>query len=177
YFDFYNNSQLKDPTGVKSYIWTMPSDVVNGPTRYFYDANLKQVVFVADTARIPIWLKVTSDHGCVDSIMHYVRIEPDLTVFIPNVFRPLTGGTNGAVVGSNRTFKVAATGYQSIEIYVFNRWGQMVYKSNTTEGEGWDGKDMQTQQECQQDAYIYQINAVSFNNKKYTYSGSITLLR
>ena len=175
YFDFNNKSFLDN--GSMSYIWTMPSDVVNGPTRYFYDKDLKQVVFIADTALIPIWLTVSSDHRCVDSIRHFVKIESDLTVFIPNVFRPLTGGTNGAVVGLNRTFKVAATEYHSIEICVFNRLGQMVYKSNTTEGDGWDGKDRQTHQECEQDTYIYQINAVSYNNKKYTYSGSITLLR
>jgi hypothetical protein len=43
--------------------------------------------------------------------------------------------------------------------------------------EGWNGRDFNTGKDCQQDAYIYQINATSFNGKKYTYSGSVTLLR
>ena len=176
YFDFINGSSLADPSGTMNYIWTMPSDKVGNPDRNFYDKDLTKVVFVADTAKIPVWLKVVSDHGCIDSTMRYVRIEPDITVFIPNVFRPI-GGFADCPHGCNQTFKVAATGYQSIEIYVFNRWGQMVYKSNDANDNGWDGRDMQSKQDCQQDAYIYQINATSFNNKKYTYSGSVTLLR
>jgi hypothetical protein len=43
--------------------------------------------------------------------------------------------------------------------------------------EGWNGRDFNKGQDCQQDAYIYQVNATSFNGKKYTYSGSVTLLR
>jgi hypothetical protein len=79
-------------------------------------------------------------------------------------------------------FRVSATGFETIEIYVFNRWGQMVYKSFMTnvtfdDKEGWNGKDFNNGKDCQQDAYIYQVNATSFNGKKYTYSGSVTLLR
>jgi hypothetical protein len=58
----------------------------------------------------------------------------------------------------------------------------MVYKYNAVdetydEAEGWNGRDFNNGKDCQQDAYIYQINATSFSGKKYSYSGSVTLLR
>ncbi|MEI6596429.1 MAG: gliding motility-associated C-terminal domain-containing protein, partial [Bacteroidota bacterium] len=80
----------------------------------------------------------------------------------------------------NARFRPAASGYLTIEIYIFNRWGQQVYFSNNAE-EGWngnmDGKPDGEGIPCQQDVYIYQINATSFSGKAYKYSGSITLLR
>jgi hypothetical protein len=77
---------------------------------------------------------------------------------------------------------VAAAGFESIEIYVYNRWGKLVYESKDNKDtwpahKGWDGTDQKTGGECQQDAYVYQIFATSFSGKKYQYSGSVTLLR
>ena len=181
FFDFTNTSTtVKDDPATLTYTWTLPANPKGGPQRLFYDKNLARIPFAADTGWSTVKLIVVSIHGCTDSTEDYVKIEPDITVFIPNVFRPGDPNNGGSTVdcpnGCNRTFKVSATGYESIEIFVFNRWGQMVFKTNDP-NDGWNGKDFNTGKDCQQDAYIYQINAISFNSKKYTYSGSITLLR
>jgi gliding motility-associated-like protein len=73
-------------------------------------------------------------------------------------------------------FRVYAAGFKTIEVYVFNRWGQQVF-STFDPNIGWNGLVNNSGAECPQDVYIYQVNATSFNGKKYTYSGSITLLR
>ncbi|MCF8425627.1 MAG: gliding motility-associated C-terminal domain-containing protein, partial [Bacteroidia bacterium] len=183
---FYNESTIGDNSPL-SYIWTFPPLKPGNPDRKDYTTDPKQVTFLADTGLITVKLTAISEHGCYDSTFNYVRIEPDITVFIPNVFYPVNAdGSGGSNVdfpyGGNKTFKVSATGFETIEIFVFNRWGQMVYKTAMTsktwdQNEGWNGKDFNTGKDCQQDSYIYQVNATSFNGKKYTYSGSITLLR
>jgi gliding motility-associated-like protein len=76
----------------------------------------------------------------------------------------------------NKVFKVVASGQMSIEIFIYNRWGQLVYKSTDAE-EGWDGKMIRTNELCPQEVYVYQVNATSFSGKKFKYSGSVTLLR
>ncbi|MCF8428083.1 MAG: gliding motility-associated C-terminal domain-containing protein, partial [Bacteroidia bacterium] len=182
---FYNESTIGDNSPL-SYIWTFPPLKPGNPDRKDYTTDPKQVTFLADTGNICVKLTAISEHGCYDSTINCVKIEPDITVFVPNVFYPPTEGKGGSQVdfayGGNKTFKVSATGFETIEIFVFNRWGQMVYKTAMTsktwdQNEGWNGKEFNTGKDCQQDSYIYQVNATSFNGKKYTYSGSLTLLR
>jgi len=185
YFDFYNQTTIGDNSPL-SFIWTFPP-LVGGPNRKDYTFEPRQIQFAADTGEQEVWLTAISVKGCYDSTMRVVRIDPDITVFIPNVFYPVgADGKGGSAVdfpyNGNKTFKVSATGFETIEIFVFNRWGQMVYKTFMTDktydpNEGWNGRDFNSGKDCQQDAYIYQINATSFNGKKYTYSGSVTLLR
>jgi gliding motility-associated-like protein len=71
---------------------------------------------------------------------------------------------------------VQANGFETIEIYVYNRWGKLVFETKD-KLKGWDGTDQKLGGECPQDAYVYQIFATSFGGKKYQYSGSVTLLR
>ncbi|MCX6186823.1 MAG: gliding motility-associated C-terminal domain-containing protein, partial [Bacteroidetes bacterium] len=116
--------------------------------------------------------------GCIDSISDEVRINPDITVFVPTVFSPSSTLSDPECPGDcNRSFKVVADGFESIEIFVFNRWGQKVFET-TDVNIGWNGSVLNKATEpCPQDAYIYQVNATSFSGKTYQYSGSITLLR
>jgi hypothetical protein len=184
-FDFFNQTTIADNAALQ-YIWYFPP-LMPGIPRLDYTFEPKQVQFAADTGQQCIKLTAISPNGCYDSTIRCVRIDPDITVFIPNVFRPISAdGKGGSTVdcgfGCNKTFKVSATGFETIEIFVFNRWGQKVYESYMTDKtynpeEGWNGRDFNKGQDCQQDAYIYQVNATSFNGKKYTYSGSITLIR
>jgi hypothetical protein len=176
-FNFFNRSSISDNTPL-SYIWNFGEF---GTPATSTETNPANVRFAADTARRAIWLTAISSNGCVDSTMRYIRIDPDITVFIPSVFYP--GSQLNCPHGCNRTFKVAASGFETIEIFVFNRWGQKVYQTFMTDktynpAEGWNGYPMNNTSEpmCQQDAYIYQVNATSFSGKKYSYSGSITLL-
>ncbi|MDP3928091.1 MAG: gliding motility-associated C-terminal domain-containing protein [Bacteroidota bacterium] len=184
-FDFFNQTTIADNAALQ-YIWYFPPLIPNIP-RVDYTFEPKQVQFAADTGWQWVKLTAISPNGCYDSTLRRVRIDPDITVFIPNVFRPISSdGRGGSTVdcgfNCNKTFKVSATGFETIEIFLFNRWGQKVYETYMTDktydpNEGWNGKDFNKGQDCQQDAYIYQVNATSFNGKKYTYSGSITLVR
>jgi gliding motility-associated-like protein len=184
YFDF-NNKSTPDLAS-NQYLWRLGIDPQTNLPRTSPLKDLRDVNFIADTAQIPITLLVMSEKGCVDSITKYIKIEPDITVFIPNVFypksknNPNSGASDGPCniggIPCNQHFFVQAAGFESIEIYVYNRWGKLVFQTNNI-NEGWDGTDLKTKAECQQDAYVYQIFATSFGGKKYEYAGSVTLLR
>jgi hypothetical protein len=186
FFDFINQSSVIDGSGLK-YLWDLGPMDPNGKNpknRFVTDVNPTNVEYAADTAQRTVWLTAISEHGCMDSFPLKVEIEPDITVFIPNAFRPLgSDGAGGSEVDCpdgdvecNRTFKVAANGHMSIEIFVYDRWGQKVFESKSAE-KGWNGRVLQKGELCPQDVYVYQVNATSFSGKKYKYAGTVTLLR
>ncbi len=67
---------------------------------------------------------------------------------IPNVFTPNADGFNDYLV------PFPYTSVERIDIKIFNRWGTVVYE--TTDPQiNWDGKNMDTDQECSEGVYFY----------------------
>ncbi len=184
-FNFYNTTTIGDGSKL-NHVWNFgPDPTVGGtnkPDRLVTGESPQNVQFGDSISTcIPVLLTVTSDKGCVDTAIRCLQIDPDITVFIPSAFRPVPGLNTAPcadpmVPGCNDKFIVYAAGFATIEIFVFNRWGQQVFSSNTSDI-GWNGTVNNIGDVCPQDVYIYQVNATSFNGKKYTYSGSLTLLR
>ncbi len=76
-------------------------------------------------------------------------------LFIPNAFSP------GNKDGVNDVFKPVVKNIQDYELRIFNRWGEMIFKSNDVT-EGWDGTI--NGKNCQMDVYVYQID-YSYNSE------------
>lgn len=69
------------------------------------------------------WVKVTDQNGCSATDTVNIRIGPCPIMGIPNTFTP-----NGD--GVNDTWKInALLGYPGCNVFIYNRWGQPVYKS------------------------------------------------
>ena len=125
--------------------------------------------YPTDTAEYCVNLKVTTNKGCEDEFNSCVVIGPDLIVFIPNAFTPNTSGPD-----QNEGFKAIISGEKAIELIVFNRWGEIMFKTNDV-NEKWDGT--YRGEPAQQDVYAYQLNVTALNDEVYTYTGTITLIR
>ncbi|MDZ4756891.1 MAG: gliding motility-associated C-terminal domain-containing protein [Bacteroidota bacterium] len=122
-----------------------------------------------DTGTYIVFMKATTEYGCVDSTEQTVRIGPEMLVFIPNAFTPDPFGP----IKNNR-FWVEASNYSEFEIYIFNRWGENVFYSKDRLP-GWDGKFKD--EECQVDVYVYQVNIRNFEGKWFHYNGTVHLIR
>jgi gliding motility-associated-like protein len=77
--------------------------------------------------------------------------------------------------GINDLFKVYGQGMSDFKIEIFNRWGQMIYKSFQL-SEGWDGtfkgKNLPT------GSYVYKIKTSEYSeDKKIVKTGTIALVR
>ncbi|MES2560887.1 MAG: gliding motility-associated C-terminal domain-containing protein, partial [Bacteroidota bacterium] len=182
FFSFTNQSTVEDGSGLK-YLWNLGAgpDPNRPADRMVTETNPTNIEYSADTAQKDVTLYVTTEHGCIDSVTHKIRIDPDITVFIPNAFRPGSNPNATPCLDGdpecNREFRVVANGHLSVEIFIFNRWGQLVFKTNN-EKEGWNGTVLNKGVElCPQEVYVYQVNATSYSGKQYRYSGSVTLLR
>lgn len=79
---------------------------------------------------------VVSNGDCVDQTSLTIVVEESpLNYVIPNIFTPNNDG-------SNDKFHMNLTNAQSIEVEIFNRWGNMVGKIESIDPEdGWDGND------------------------------------
>ena len=125
--------------------------------------------YTSDTGKYMVRLIVVTNHGCSDTAERLVIIDPDILVYIPNVFSP-----DGSGPLKNDKFWVEASGYITYQILIFNRWGERLYESNELD-KPWDGK--YKGEICQMDAYVYQVNVTSFSGELYKYNGTVTLVR
>ncbi len=125
--------------------------------------------YTGDTGTYYVSLLAETEHQCTDQIIKPVVIEPDILVYIPNVFTP-----EGAGPVSNERFKIVASGVKTFQVLVFNRWGEKLFESDNLDI-SWDGNYLG--EKVQMDAYIYQVNVTSYSGRLYKYSGTVILAR
>jgi len=100
-------------------------------------------------------------------------------LYIPTAFTP-----NGDGVNDRFELRISENcELVKFNLQVFDRWGRLVYQSNTIDAEtSWDGKF--ENQDLNQGVYLFKLTAemLSYNNRqaepvKYTKQGSIVLIR
>ena len=93
------------------------------------------------------------------------------TLFVPNSFTPDGDGLNDS-------FNASGTYIGDYEMYIYNRWGELIYKSESLT-QDWDG--MYKGKEVQLDVYVYKIyysvNHPDGNPRRETKVGTVTVMR
>ena len=138
------------------------------PAIFFDDQTAtSQRITVRDTSKV-FTVIAQSDEGCLDTASIKINIDPNLKdFFIPNAFSP-----NGD--GQNDLFKVYGSSIQSLEMHVFNQWGELLYV-NKDLNSGWDGTWKGRPQPV--GPYFYEVKVFFYNNVTITRRGNISLIR
>jgi gliding motility-associated-like protein len=68
---------------------------------------------------------------CTDTALQLITVLEDPRIFVPNAFKPNGDGTNDR-------FYPKTIGIELLELAIYNRWGQAIFRSENP-GEGWDG--------------------------------------
>lgn len=123
-----------------------------------YDENLNIYRVVA----------LRNQNNPIESVSNAVIVEKPYALYSPNAFSPDGDGINDL-------FKVSGQGMSDFQIEIYNRWGQMVYKSIDLSN-GWDGtfkgKNLPT------GTYVYKIKTSKFGLEQVLVkSGSVALVR
>jgi large repetitive protein len=105
--------------------------------------------------------------GCISSYEVIVEVLDDYVVMIPNAFTP-TGA-------KNLTFRPYYRGIASMEFYIFNTWGELIYEAKSMEDQGWDG--MLNGKNVPNGNYVYKGRFVSRSGEVITKSGVFVLIR
>lgn len=98
---------------------------------------------------------------------NYIEVDYQVNLIVPNAFTP-----NGD--GINDFFKIEQKMLQTIQIEIFDRWGNMVFRSNDLSFR-WDGSI--GGQPLPEGTYVYQLKGTARDGQEVQKSGSITLLR
>lgn len=116
-------------------------------------------------------LLVINNFGCKDSVIEFVKIDPDEMFYVPNSFTPNADGRNDI-------FKAEAFGVydkDSFTMMIYDRWGTKLFVSHDI-NEGWNGLN-KSGDAYQQDTYVYEFQYKDISGKSHIKTGSFNLLK
>jgi gliding motility-associated-like protein len=114
-------------------------------------------------------VRTTDMNGCVVTIEKVIEVKRLVTLSIPSAFSPNDDGINDV-------FEIGHWNVERFNMQVFNRWGQMVYETNSIAFK-WDGTSSTSGTPVPEGVYVYVIEAITFDNKQVKQNGTITLIR
>lgn len=100
----------------------------------------------------------------ITSTSNYAEVIPPVSIYIPNAFTP-----NGD--GLNDSFGVKGEGIRDYHLYIYNRWGVMIWESANPH-QTWDG--IYEGRPAEQGVYVYKLLAKGYGEKGKV--GSVTLV-
>ena len=127
---------------------TGPSIAVTEPGYYYATVNINNC-YASDT----VWVQ----DGC------YMNI--------PNVFSPNGDGVNDYFFPR----QLLSKGLTTFTMNIYNRWGELIFTTSSTDGRGWDGRFNDVVQP--EGVYVYSIDATFIDGEKEHHQGNVTLLR
>lgn len=107
----------------------------------------------------------TNEFGCTAQDRMCIEVTNDFGVYIPNTFTPNQDGLN-------EVFYVVGTGISNFSMQIYNRWGQLIFSSNS-QLNGWDGQFKD--KACEPGVYTYKVEYTGLNGKRYQRSGQVLL--
>jgi gliding motility-associated-like protein len=121
-----------------------------------------------------------NNRGCRDTfqLADKIVVQDENLIQIPNAFTPNQSGSPGNVYDpvdkSNDIFHVNMKNVESFKMSIFSRWGELLYETKNYK-EGWDGyyKDKL----CQEDVYVWKIQATFTDGSKFDKTGDLQLIR
>jgi gliding motility-associated-like protein len=121
-----------------------------------------------DSGLFDVRLIVMNELGCPDTAIVPFRVWEQETFFIQSAFSP-----NGD--GVNDEFKIIQKGIVDFHMQVFDRWGKLAWQSFDV-NRGWDGTHRDSREVMPQGGYAYTIDLTWYTGRKYSTTGTITLL-
>ena len=116
-----------------------------------------------------VTLIIHNANDCYDTVSHEIVIGPEFTFYIPNSFTPNEDGTNDYFGG-------AGTGISKYSLWIFDRWGNMIFYSSELYDK-WNGKSNHGQDISQLEVYVWKAEITDIFNKKHDYIGTVTLVK
>ena len=155
---------LIDESSIDSFYWT-PTFGINNPNELIaYVTPLETTIYTLDIY-----------YGeCLDQRQVVVEVDTDLDLFLGNVFSPNGDGREDIFyIQSNNLLTEL-----NCSMYIYDRWGNLIFLNEDTKPnrkeDGWDG--YYNGNEVASGVYVYLLE-YKLNDKRYTLSGSVTLLK
>lgn len=140
-----------------------------GTVKWVWNTETKDTVSFINVHH-PGKYAVTVDlDGCVAA--DTIEVKKNCYIDIPNVFTPNGDGYNDYFLPR----QLLSRSVTKFSMTIFNRWGEVIFETNSINGRGWDGKVNDKEQPT--GVYVYMIKATFANGYSENYQGNVTLLR
>ncbi len=118
-------------------------------------------------------VKISDPSGCNTNDSIEVIERCPFSMWTPNAFTPNSDGVND-------TWEIKGMGIESLELLIFNRWGNIVWQTNKKEDQ-WNGNHYSTGMPLESGMYVW-VNKFTYYNlngfvKTQTRYGQVTLLK
>lgn len=135
-------------------------------------SDVSPVFLFTNSGEYFVTLVAVSPHGCQDTAVKKVTVNPDVVLYVPNAFTP-----NGDGLNDEFQIFLPPTGvdYSTFSLLVYDRWGELIYKS-TDVTKFWNGAKNNSGDIVKQDTYVYKITFKDDNKKFYEKVGYVILL-
>jgi gliding motility-associated-like protein len=137
----------------------------------FNDGTTSTVVspshFFETTGNFNVCLTAYNKSTCPSTVCKVVKTDIQHYADLPNAFSPNNDGSNDILF-------VRGISIKSMDLKIFNRWGEMVFHT-TDQNVGWDGTYNGKAQEME--AYAYVLHVEFYDKTTLDKKGNITLLR
>ena len=145
-----------------------------GATTYIWSDNIIDSTYFTPTYNATYTVIGTDYNNCEGSSQVTITLDTCITepftINIPNVFTPNNDGNNDGFYISGTSFILNST-------TIFNRWGEVVFKTNFSNA--WDGR-LSSGQLAPDGTYYYFIDINAYDNGIFTqkiYKGNLSLFR
>lgn len=120
----------------------------------------------------PVILIVQNNNNCYDTATNQIMVTPEYVFYIPNAFTPDNDGKNDYFFGKG-------VGIIEYDLWIFDRWGNMIYHGSDipVEDAKWDGKANNGNNTAQIDVYVWKVELKDIFNKSHSYIGTVTLVK
>jgi hypothetical protein len=112
-------------------------------------------------------LLVTDQYGCQESAAKSISITKSYRLMVPTAFTP--------TLLDNKTFVPKHKGLAELELLIFNTWGELLFRTDDLETEGWDG--YLNGKLLDAGVFVYRINGASVDGEVIKESGKFRLIR
>lgn len=137
----------------------------------FGDGNLSDALHPSHTYEKPgtylVLLTATDSNGCKFTNWKTIVIPEQVYIYVPNAFTP-----DGDEL--NNYFEARTTGINELEVQIFNRWGEQIFRSANPDFK-WDGT--YKEQACPIGIYSYVITYTPLTGPRNSIKGHVNLLR
>ncbi|MCA6362043.1 MAG: gliding motility-associated C-terminal domain-containing protein [Bacteroidetes bacterium] len=165
------NFNATSSPGVNNYAWSFGDSLQS-------TSNQQSPSFTYTSPGVyTVYLSGWNDiQGCEVITAIYITVVEQAQITIPNVFSP-----NGD--GRNDEFQLSVNAVKSIDVIIFNRWGNKVYEGNVSGLPGgqqdvtvWNGLTGAGNM-AEDGVYYYTITAVGYDEETYNFASFVHLLK
>jgi len=131
--------------------------------------SLNPIYRYTDAGTYTIRLIVENSVGCFDTTYSVLRVNNEITLYVPTGFTP-----NGD--GINDNFQGYGIGISEYSLSVFDRWGSQVFHSDNKDIP-WNGLYNSKGEVCPNDVYVYKIKYTDVDGVTHEHVGHVALTR